>query len=172
MTTIPEAKFATEEAKTFHLHLPRFFLWFIPGLFLAPLQWAMRKGKGRICVDCTKTAGPDMSGSINTYIDKPGIADADECPPVYYGNAFMRFLIQLWRMRLSCPLTDILQHSDDIDSAFRRILYHPDLAIAFAYVFSNFLIIPVGQVFGSRSAPSFFSLTSDLRAYIATTHKE
>jgi hypothetical protein len=32
-----EAKFAAEEEKTFHIHLPRFFIWFIYGLFLAPL---------------------------------------------------------------------------------------------------------------------------------------
>jgi hypothetical protein len=164
-----EAKFAAEEEKTFHIHLPRFLIFFIYGLFLAPLQWAMRKGKGRICVDCTK-AGKDEIGSINTYIGKPGIAAADECPPVYYGDALLRFLIVVWRMRLSAPLRDILLHCDDIDAAFRRILYHPDLAIAFAYVFLEFLIIPVGQVFGSRSAPSFFSLTSDIRAWIATTH--
>lgn len=31
-----EAKFATEEAKTFHVHVPRFLIYFIPGLFLAP----------------------------------------------------------------------------------------------------------------------------------------
>jgi hypothetical protein len=37
-------------------------------------------------------------------------------------------------------------------------------------VFQEYLIVPEGQVFGSRSAPSFFSLTSDVRAYIATTH--
>jgi hypothetical protein len=28
----------------------------------------------------------------------------------------------------------------------------------------------MGQVFGSRSAPSFFSLTSDIRAFVASTH--
>jgi hypothetical protein len=164
-----EAKFAAEEEKTFHIHLPRFLIFFIYGLFLAPLQWAWRKAKGRICVDCTKP-GADEIGSINTYIGKPGVAPADECPPVYYGDAFMRFLIVVWRMRLSKPLRDILLHCDDIDAAFRRILYHPDLAIAFAYVFLDYLIVPVGQVFGSRSAPSFFSLTSDIRAFVATTH--
>ena len=164
-----EAKFAAEEEKTFHLHFPRFFVFFVPGLFLAPLQWALRKGKGRICVDCTKT-GNDMTGSINSYIDKPGVADPDECPPVFYGDAFDRYILQLWQLRLTSPSLDILQHCDDIDAAFRRILYHPDLAVAFAYVFKEYLIVPVGQVFGSRSAPSFFSLTSDLRAYVATTH--
>jgi hypothetical protein len=45
------------------------------------------------------------------------------------------------------------------------------LAPVFAYVFGNYLIIPVGQeVFGSRSAPSFFSLLSDLRAAVASSH--
>ena len=43
------------------------------------------------------------------------------------------------------------------------------MAILFAYIFGPFLIIPVGQVFGSRSAPSFFSLTSDIWADLATT---
>ncbi len=43
------------------------------------------------------------------------------------------------------------------------------MAILFAYIFGPYLIIPVGQVFGSRSAPSFFSLTSDIRADLATT---
>ena len=37
-------------------------------------------------------------------------------------------------------------------------------------MFGDFLIIPVGQVFGSRSAPSFFSLLSDLRAALASSH--
>jgi hypothetical protein len=124
----------------------------------------MRKGKGRICVDCTKP-GPGEEGSINTYIDKPGVAPADECPSVYYGDTFMRFLIVVRWMRLT-----LLLHCDDIDAAFWRVLYHLDLAIAFAYVFLDYLIVPIGQVFGSRSAPSFFSLTSDIRAFVATTH--
>lgn len=72
-------------------------------------------------------------------------------------------------MRLTHPTETILQHADDIDSAYRRILYHPDMAVACAYVLGRYLIVPVGQVFGSRNAPSYFCLTSDLRAYIAST---
>jgi hypothetical protein len=72
-------------------------------------------------------------------------------------------------MHMTRPEEDILQHCDDLDLAFRRIMYHPDLALVFAYVFTEFFIIPVGQVFGSRSEPSYFSLISDIRAYVATT---
>ncbi len=162
-----EAKFAAEEAKSFHIILPKFFVFFILGLFLNPLQWAIRKSKGRICVDCTN--GPDPIGSPNHSIPKPSAANADACPPVYYGKAFNRFLLQIWCMRQAEPLLDILLHCDDLDAAFRRVLYHPDLAVVFAYIFLDFLIIPVGQVFGSRSAPSYFSLMSDIRAEVAST---
>ena len=61
-------------------------------------------------------------------------------------------------MRVTRPTKPILVHADDIDSAFRQVLYHPDLAIAFAYCFLGFLIIPVSLVFGSRSSPSFYGL--------------
>jgi hypothetical protein len=84
-------KFVKEEEKSFHIHLPRFLIRFIPGLVLTPLQWAMRKGKGRICVDCTN--GPNEAGSANTGIPTPyDVANADECPPVFYQHSFARHL--------------------------------------------------------------------------------
>jgi hypothetical protein len=138
-------------------------------LILSPLQWAIRKGKGRICVDCTN--GPDLAGSPNSWIPKPSATNADKCPPaVFYKHSFAHHLQQLWRTRITHPTAEILQHCDDIEAAFCRVLYHPDLAICFAYVFGEFLIIPVGQVFGSRLAPSFFSLLSNLRAAVASSH--
>jgi hypothetical protein len=80
-----EAKFAKEEEKSFHIHLPRFLVYFLPGLMLNLLQWALRKGKGRICVDCTNGPdGPDTPGSANTWIPSPSPDNANECPPVFY----------------------------------------------------------------------------------------
>jgi hypothetical protein len=37
-----EAKFAKEEEKSFHIRLPRFLVYFIPGIILNPIQWAIR----------------------------------------------------------------------------------------------------------------------------------
>jgi hypothetical protein len=160
-----EKKFAKEEERSFHIHFPRIFIYFILGLFLNPLQWVFKKGKGRICVDCTHgPEGPDTLASINTFIPKPSHDTADECPPVYYATALMRYLRLLWRLRGTHPGARILQHYDDLESAFRRILYHPDMAVAFASVFTSYLMIPVGQVFGSRSSSSYFSLLNDIRA--------
>ena len=129
----------------------------------------MKHGKGRICVDCTNAQqGDDAPGSVNTWIPKPSPDNPDECPPVYLATAFQRHLRRIWRLRATFPNTELRQHVDDIDAAFRRVIYHPDMAVAFAYVFQQYLIVPVGQVFGSRNAPSFFCIMSDLRAYVAT----
>jgi hydrogenase maturation factor len=50
-------------------------------------------------------------------------------------------------MGMAKPEADILQHCDDINSAFWRILYHPDLALIFAYVVPGpFVIVHVGMV--------------------------
>jgi hypothetical protein len=34
-----EEKFAKEEEKSFHVHMPRFLVYFIVGILLNPLQW-------------------------------------------------------------------------------------------------------------------------------------
>ena len=169
-----EAKFAKEEWKSYHIHYHRWLFPFVYGLVINPIQWVFDKGKGRICIDCTN--GPDSRGSVNTYIPKPlntkkkpeGMKlDFDECPPTYFKYAFKRVIRRILRMRISRPTEPILVHADDIGAAFRRILYHPDVAIAFAYVFSDYLIIPVGQVFGGRSSPPFYGLLADLREVLA-----
>ena len=83
------------------------------------IQWAVRKRKGRICIDCTNGPdGADMLSLANTFIPSPKTGDLDACPPVYYASGFMRHLQHLWHFRITYPTEDILQHCDDIDLAF------------------------------------------------------
>ena len=85
---------------------------------------------------------------------KPGMPSRyDECPPVYFATALQRFLIHIWNLRIHKPKTDILLHSDDIEAAFHRILYHPDIAIVFAYVFDEFSLSPSGPSSAPATAP-------------------
>ena len=60
---------------------------------------------------------------------------------------------------------DILQHTDDIDADFRRILYHPDVAIVSGYVVMEFVIVPVGEIFGAKSSPSYWCVPAEIRAH-------
>jgi hypothetical protein len=161
-------KFLEEELLSYHLFFPKFLAYFIWGLFISPISWLLRKGKGRLVVDSSTPLTDDDKGAPNIHIPAPGTPGRHlENPKVYFGTALMRHLVQIWNLRIDHPLEDILQHIDDISAAFRRLIYHPDLAIVFAYVFMEFLIIPVGMIFGSRSSPSFWQILAELRSRLA-----
>jgi hypothetical protein len=161
-------KFESEEANSFHLSLPRSMAMFIHGLFINPISWVIQKGKGRICIDCSTKLHPTDTGAPNASIPAPGtVGREDENPAVFYGSAIRRHAEHLWNLRISYPKEDILQHSDDINAAFRQILYHPELAPVFACVFMECVLIPVGQIFGSRSAPSWWCQPAECRAHAA-----
>jgi hypothetical protein len=81
-------------------------------------------------------------GAANAQLPDTGAPDrADENPPVHYGTAFKRFLIWIYNLRVDNPEVDIWLSADDITAAFRRLLYHPDMAIFWATVFQEFLVI-------------------------------
>lgn len=156
-------KLAKEEAQSFHIALPRFLWQFIEGLHLAPFVWAWRKGKGRLCVDPSSQISGDDDGAANSHIPSPGTEDReDECPAIYYSSAFQRHITRIWNLRIEYPEEDILQYVDDIQAAFHRVLYHPDAMKVFASVVMEFLILPVGSIFGARNSPSNFTILSEL----------
>jgi hypothetical protein len=160
-------KLGKEEAKSFHIAFPRFIAFFMPGLMVSPLSWVVQKEKGRIIVDSSTKLAKDDTGAPNEQIPKPGTPGRkDENPAVFYGSALRRHLQFLYNLRIQHPKEDILQHTDDIDSAYRRVLYHPDVAVVFAYVFMELVLVPVGETFGSKSAPSFFMVPAEMRAHL------
>ena len=165
-------KLAKEEAQSFHIALPRFLWRFIPGIHLAPFVWAWRKGKGRLCVDPSSTISSDDDGAANDSIPPPGTEGReDECPAIYYSTAFHRHLSRIWNLRIQYPYDDILQYVDDIQAAFHRVIYHPDAMKAFASVVMEFLILPVGSIFGARNSPSNFTILSELRSHTASNRR-
>jgi hypothetical protein len=162
------AKLCKEEQNSFYVHLPRFIAYFIFGLHLSPLSMVWRKGKGRVCVDNSSRLDPSDDDAPNDSIPAPRTAGRDdECPGVHYASAFKRHITWIWNLRISSPFADILQFGDDVHAAFHRMLYHPDIAIVFAFVFAEFLCIPVGTVFGARNSPSWWCILAEVRAHFA-----
>jgi hypothetical protein len=163
-----DATLCKEEKLSYHLIFPRFLWRFIPGIFLAIFRVAYRHGdpKPRLCVDPSTVLRSDDTGNANRHIPKPGVIE-DMNPTIHYGSAFMRALVWLWNLRITFPHEDILMLTDDISGAFRRVLYHPDLAVCFAAVWRNFLILPVGTIFGSGNSPGFFGIKGELRSHHA-----
>jgi hypothetical protein len=140
-------KLRAEEQLSFYIMLPRFIAYFIYGLHLSPLNFVWRKGKGRACVNNSSTIGQHDDGAPNASIPAPGTSDCDdECPAVHYASAFKRHVTWIWNLRISNPGVNILQFADDVHAAFHCSLYHPDISIVFAFVFQEFLCIPVGTV--------------------------
>ena len=163
-------KLGKEEANSYHIAFPRYLARFIFGLFICPISWIVQKGKGRLIMDASTRLRRGDSGAPNDSIPKAGTKGHErENPPVYYGSAMERILTTIWNQRLDHPKEDILLHADDIDAAFRRVLYHPDLAIVFAAVFEEYLITPVGTIFGARNSPSWWCIPAELRAHAGAT---
>ena len=106
--------------------------------------------------------GTNDPGALNSHIDRQ---DPVTMPPVHYQSALQRLWQRVYNLGLNHPEEDIIIYKDDLVSAFHRIHYHPDVAAAYAFVLSAYLVIPVGMVFGSRDAPSLFCLLSKLRSF-------
>lgn len=172
-----ETKFAKEEWKGYHIHYHWWMYYFLFGLMVSQSSGHLTKAaKGQICIDCSN-GPPDKCHSVNSFIPKPlnakkpqadMILDEDACPPIYFEYAFKRVIRRiLVCMHITRPTSPILVHADDIDAAFCRILYHPDMAIAFAYFFEDHLIVPVSQVFGGRLCPPYYGRLADVWEVLA-----
>jgi hypothetical protein len=87
---------------------------------------------GRLCVDPSTildnegdAAGTPDDGAANAQLPCTGAEDKeDENPPVYYGTAFLRFLIWIYNLRVEHPAEDICLSADDITAAFRQTWLH------------------------------------------------
>ena len=150
----------------FILVFPRWIWRFIYGIFLSPIGFIERKEKGRIVVDPSNHVHRDHdTGALNDQLDK---SDTMAVPKTYYASAQIRHWAHIWNLRISAPKIEILLYKDDINSAFHRCRYHPDIAVAYAYVWGRWLVIPIGLIFGGRNSPGWFCILSELRAFLAT----
>ena len=159
-----ESKVATDIQKSYSLAFPRWTLHFIDGLLLAAIGWVTRTKngvtKGRQVNDPSFNLHPHDTGAVN---DKINIKT--DCPDTFYRDCLSRILIRTYNNRISNPTEDIIKYKDDLVTAFKRVRYHPDISTAHAFVFSDYLIIPIGLVFGARDSPAWFCQVSEIRAF-------
>jgi len=168
--SILRQKLAGDIQNSFACAFPRWFLYFMNGLTLNAMGIAIRtvsgKVKHRLINDpSTPVLGPSDTGNLNAQLDKK---NRDDVPKVFYGSANRRLWTRIYNLRIQNPCTDIILYKDDIVAAFRRGKYHPDIAVAYGYVFESFLVIPLGGLFGPRDTPGWFCMTSELRAFASS----
>ena len=176
-------KFTKEEKLSYHILFPRFLWAFLPGLFLALITWVPPKGRpgdeGRMCVDPSTIQDGGTpndvildDGAANAQLpdtgrpEKPGLPDENLL--VYYGTALTRFLIWIYNLRIDNPVDEICLSADNITAAFRCLLYHPDMAVLWAKVFQECLVIPCGMIFGGKNSPSFLMSSGPILLWLGT----
>jgi hypothetical protein len=123
---------------------------------------------GRICTDPSTKVSKNDDSNPNEHIPNPDqSASLDENPELKYGTALLRLLIGLWNLRIDHPDEDILILPNDVTAAFHRILYHLSMMIVFASVFEEYLCVPAGSIFGSKSSPAYYMQPGELRAWLS-----
>ena len=107
-------------------------------------------------------SGPNDSGTLKSHIYR---WDPVAITPVYYQYALQHLWRMSYNLRLNHTEEDIIIYKDDLVSDFRRLWYHPDVAVAYAFIFGAYLVISVGIFFGSRDPPSLCCLLSKRRPF-------
>ena len=158
-----------DEAASFNLVVYRWLFRFVPGIHIALANIVFRKGKSRQIIDPSSTIHPSDTGAVNTQVLK---YDTSIVPRVHYSSVFERTCRSAFRLRATCPNQEILGYVDDITKAFKRMRYHPQFIPLFAWVFQEYLVLPIGTIFGSRFSPGWFCLGSEIRAFIAMASEE
>ena len=164
-------KLAEDVQKSFALAFPRWIFRFIYGLHLNSMGINIREVNGKLKYrllndPSTLVLGPSDEGALNDQLNK---RDTSEVPTVFIGNCNDRIWTRIYNLRVANPTLRIIIYKDDLVKAFRRIRYHPDIANAYAYVFRNYLVVPIGAIFGGRDSPGYFCMVSELRS-LASTH--
>jgi hypothetical protein len=65
-----------------------------------------------------------LSRLFNQFID------LDDEPDIVFGQAWLRFLIAIYNLRITFPDVEIYLFDDDVASAFWQLKYHPNIISA------------------------------------------
>ena len=94
------------------------------------------------------------------------ILDGNTEPKVMYGDAFQRHIDRTWNSRINFPNKELYLFDDDIKGAFRHPKYHPDVAGAFSFVVSKYLMFFLGQTFGSTVSSQNWEPLARIRTHL------
>ena len=90
-------------------------------------------------------------------------------PQVMYGDALQRHINRIWNSRINFPDEELYLFDDDVKVAFRQSKYHPDIAGAFSFVISKYLLVSFGLTFGSLVSPQNLEPLARARTHFAAS---
>jgi hypothetical protein len=110
-----------EDRKDHVLTFPAWLAPFIPHLMLTPNGFVMRPGKNDRLVFDASFMLHMSSRPFNHFID------LDDEPDIVFGDAWLRFLVDVYNLRITFPDLEIYLFDDDVASAFWQQKYHPNV---------------------------------------------
>ena len=150
-----------EDRNQYIYSFPNWIARFIPNLYLTTQGLLLKTGKNDRLVWDGSFQSDWESVSVNMILDR--ITEH----MIVYGDAFDRYLIRIWNLCLTHPDEEIYLFDDDAKGAFRYRKYHSDVASAFAFSISSFLMIPLGNVYDSIVSPQDWEPFARARTHLA-----
>ena len=90
----------------------------------------------------------------------------DNKPEVVYRDAFMCHFTYIWNLRISFPSKKLYLFDNDVKGTFLHLKYHADVAGAFTFSISSYLIIPMVETFGYVHSPQDWEPFARARAHL------
>ena len=149
-----------DERNLHAIALPSFISKFMPHKHRSPLAVLIKDQKSpRVIFDASFHPNPDAI-AINDIIDM------EDSWHISYGQTFEFYVNWIWNVRISHPNEPIYQIADDVQGAFRHIVYHPDVVGAHSFTSdtSELLFLPTSSVFGATSSGCEYMIFADGRA--------
>ena len=154
---------ANKDERSLHaLALPAWANRFLPHLQCSPMAVLEKPGKNpRPIFDGCFRPGLD-------YFSVNDVTDVSDEWVITYGTAAASYLRWIWNLRITYPEEPIFQYFDDVKSAFRHILLHPDVVGAHgSRTESDVLMLALAAVFGKTDSPPEYMICANARAALA-----
>jgi hypothetical protein len=88
-------------------------------------------------------------------------------PKLYFADSFQKFCTWHWNLAISYPTHDRHTGDDDVQCAFPRIKYNPNLVAMHSAISNNTLIMNTGLTFGDNTSPSNWEPVARARQQLA-----
>ena len=90
-------------------------------------------------------------------------------PPLHFAESFLLFCIWQWNLAITYPTHDRHTGDDDVQCAFPRIKYNPQLVAMHSSISNGTLSMNTGLTFGDNTSPSSFEPIARARQKLAQT---
>ncbi|KAI2509335.1 hypothetical protein MHU86_5088 [Fragilaria crotonensis] len=88
-------------------------------------------------------------------------------PQLHFAKSFLNFCVWQWNLAITYPTHDRHTGDDDVQCAFPRLKYHPQLVAMHSSISNHTLVMNTGLTFGDNTSPSNWEPIARARQQLA-----